>query len=918
MISTLSPEQWRAVSPYLDEALTLTSEAREAWLESLRVKDGVLASQVEALLNEKRAAEEKGFLEKGPAPVGEGLSGQMVGAYRLTSVIGQGGMGTVWLAERSDGRFKGRAAVKFLNVALVGRGGEERFKREGAILARLSHAHIAKLLDAGVSSLGHPYLVLEYIEGRPIDGYCDERNSSIQARLGLFLSVLDAIAHAHANLIVHRDIKPSNVLVSQDGQVTLLDFGIAKLLEGEGQDGAATLLTREAGSALTPEYAAPEQITGEPVTTATDVYELGVLLFVLLTGQHPAGPGPHSPAELLKSILEREPPRPSEVVTSGTKQAVVNAERRGVLPETLRRQLRGDLDTIVLKTLKKHPDGRYASVNALAEDLGRYLRNEPISARPDTLTYRVSKFVRRHRTAVLLSSIAMVATLGGLVGTVLQARKVKMERDFSLKQVERSEVLNEFHQFLLSDAAPSGKSLTVNELLRRAEQIVERQHAGHDANRVQLMISIGRQYLEQDEQASGRRVLEQAYTLSRGLPDMSVRAAAACTLAGALARDFELQRAEALYQEGLKELPAETQFALERVNCLQSGMEIVQETGNIREGVARAEAAQRVLRESPFDSDVLELLRWTDLGKAYSSAGQDAKAVSAYERAGTLLSSAGRDQTGSAAILFNNWGLALDQIGRPLEAERLYRRALDLGTGDRREDSSSPVLLCNYARSLRELNRLDEAADYADRAYGIAQRTGDEVTRVLLERAKIYMAQRNPLRAAVILADVEARLKKSLPDGHFALGVLASEKALNALLEQDVTSSLALANRAVSIVESAIKAGSEGGYYLPRILTRRSVIWMAAQRPTEAADDAARAVFLFQAELEPGRFSSHLGNAYLALGQALLSQGKPEEARVAFGSAAQNLESTVGMNHPDCRTARDLAGALLEGPKHLK
>jgi tetratricopeptide (TPR) repeat protein len=216
------------------------------------------------------------------------------------------------------------------------------------------------------------------------------------------------------------------------------------------------------------------------------------------------------------------------------------------------------------------------------------------------------------------------------------------------------------------------------------------------------------------------------------------------------------------------------------------------------------------------------------------------------------------------------------------------------------------------------LNRLDEAANYSDRAYGIAQRTGDEVTRVLLERAKIYMAQHNPLRAAIILADVESRLTKSLPAGHFALGVLSSEKALNALLQKDVTSALDLANRGVSIVESAIKAGGEGGYYLPRILTRRSVIEMAAQRPLEAADDAARAVLLFQAELEPGRFSSHLGNAYLALGQALLSQGKPEEAHVAFSSAAENLESTVGMNHPDCRTARELAAIPTAGPKHLK
>jgi serine/threonine-protein kinase len=911
-MSPLNPDQWKILSPYLDRALTLSEEECAGWFESLQVENPDIAHKLRELLDEHSAAEREGYLENGVTlpPRSAGLAGEEVGAYRLISVIGQGGMGTVWLAERSDGRFERRAAIKFLNIALVGRGGEERFRREGAILGRLSDPNIAKLLDAGVTPAGQPYLVLEHVEGEPIDDYCDLRKLDLHARVSLFIDVLNAVAHAHANLIVHRDIKPSNVLVSNNGTVKLLDFGIAKLLEGVGQEAAATVLTREAGSPLTPEYAAPEQLTGAAVTTATDVYGLGVLLYILLTGRHPAGHATHSPAELLKAIVETEPPRPSEVVTAKSTQSTDGTGRSSIHAERLRRQLRGDLDTIIIKALKKNPEERYSSITALADDLKRYLRNEPISARPDTILYRATKFVRRHRAPVALTSLAVLATLAGLVGTVLQTRKARAQRDFALRQVERAEILNEFHKFLLSDAAPSGKSLTINELLRRAEHIVERQHAANDPNRLRLMLSIGRQYLEQDEQASARRLVEEAYKQSRSLADVSVRAGASCTLAAILARDLELDRAETLFQQGLRELPQETQFALERIDCLQSGTEIVQETGNISEGISRAEAAQRVLQESPFDSDVLELQRWTDLGKVYSSAGQDAKAVSAYERAVALLSSTGRDETGSAIALFNNWALELDQIGRPLEAERLYRRAIEIGKASHSEDSVSPIVLSNYARSLRQLNRLTDAADYVERAYSKALRTGDEISRVLLERAKICMAQRDSTRAGAMLSEVETRLHKTLPAGHFAFGVLASEQAFNALLQNDVPTAMRLAEQGVSTVEAAIKAGGEGSYYLPRLLVRRSTVALAAQHPDDAASDSVRAIGMLQQGVEAGKFSSHLGNAYLALGRALQALGRRKEAGAAFRSAAENLQNTVGEGHPDSREARRLA--LLE------
>ncbi len=434
---TLSPDQWQALSPYLDQALAMTDEARAAWLSSLSEKDPALAAQLRELLDEHRLLAQEGFLEKGrfALPNRTGLAGETLGPYTLISQIGQGGMGSVWLARRSDGRFERQAAVKFVSIALAGRSAEERFKREGSILGRLTHPHIAGLLDAGISSQGQPYLILEYVDGTTIDHYCDQHKLNLEARIRLFLDVLAAVSHAHANLIVHRDIKPSNVLVSRNGEVKLLDFGIAKLLEGEGQTGAATLLTREGGSALTPQYAAPEQLSGQPVTTATDVYALGVLLYLLLTGQHPAGAGPHSPAELVRAIVETEPARASGTVTSAADKTI--AEKRGTTPEKLQRQLRGDLDTIVGKALKKNPLERYASVTAFAADLRRYLRHEPISARPDTLAYRSAKFLRRNRIVVTLAATALALVIGSLSAGLFIANRERKAAERRFAQVRQ-------------------------------------------------------------------------------------------------------------------------------------------------------------------------------------------------------------------------------------------------------------------------------------------------------------------------------------------------------------------------------------------------------------------------------------------------------------------------------------------------
>jgi serine/threonine protein kinase/tetratricopeptide (TPR) repeat protein len=910
---TLSPDEWQAISPYLDQALALSEDERAVWLRSLGEQSPTLVAQLTELLDDHRALVQEGFLEntRFTLPNPSGLAGQKLGPYTLISQIGQGGMGSVWLGERSDGRFERRVAVKFLNLSLMGKGGEERFKREGSILGRLAHERIAELLDAGVSPSGQPYLVLDYVQGEHIDRYCDEKKLDIEARIRLFLDVLAAVAHAHANLIVHRDLKPPNVLVNKDGQVKLLDFGIAKLLESESQDGAATALTMDGGRVMTPEYAAPEQVTGAPVTTATDVYALGVLLYVLLTGQHPAGRNLRSAADLVKAIVDTEPTRPSNVVATvkaNGEETTTNAARRTTTPEKLSRLLRGDLDTIVAKALKKNPQERYTSVTAFADDLRRYLRHEPISARPDTVAYRAAKFVRRNRVVLALTTVAVLAILAGLIGTLIQARTARIQRDFAFQQLKRSQEHDELMNFLLFDAAPK-KATSVSELLARAAQVIEKRHSSDPLRRADLLMWIGDNYSSEDQNAQARVLVEKAYQITRGLSDVSIRARASCFMADSLSQDLDLVRAEAMVQEGLRELPDDPRYALDRVSCLRIGSEVARQAGHAKEGVARIQEAQRIVQQSPVATDLLKMSTSVDLASAYSDAGRNSEALSEFEHASSLLSSLGWEETETSVHLFNNWALELDQMGRPLEAEKIERRVLDLTQDGNSVELSTSMFLNNYAKMLRKLNRLDEAAEYAQRSYDRAQQEQNQVVigQSLLERARIAVSQHRFPEATELLSEVEPQMRKHLPPGHYAFASLAVDRAKIALGEGDRTLALQLSNQAVAIGENALKKGGQGAYAFPGYLLTRSSIELASGNAEQAVADANRALTLVKSNAPQNSFSSILGYAYLALARALDAQGKHADARTAAVSASENLEKCLGPDHPDTRSAVELA-----------
>jgi serine/threonine protein kinase/tetratricopeptide (TPR) repeat protein len=788
----LSPDRWRAVSPYLDEALDIATEDRAAWLSSIRARDEALAADLRLLLEEHEVLHQSRFLEHAvPLPSHAGLTlslaGQTLGAYRLSSPIGQGGMGSVWLADRCDGRFEGHAAIKLLNVALVGRAGEERFRREGNILARLTHPHIAHLIDAGVSHTGQPYLVLEHVDGQSIDRYCHDHALGIDARLRLFLDVLEAVAHAHANLIVHRDLKPANVLVSVDGQVKLLDFGIAKLLErddewGQARTVEASALTREGGGALTPEYAAPEQVTGGPVTTATDVYALGVLLYLLLTGRHPAGAATRTPADLVRAIVETEPKRVSDAVVSRTEHTDALAQHAascGATPARLHRKLQGDLDIIVAKALKKNPGERYASVTALADDLRRSLRHEPIGARPDTLRYRTAMFVRRHARGVAMI-VGVVVLLGGLTG--FYTSRLATERDRARLEADKAAQVSELLTRMLTSADPYSTpetrgEPTVRGLLDAGAARVQTELVGQPELQAEILTVLGRVYRRLGAYDKAQPLLEQALAIGRpvfgkehvrlaqSLNDLGVTLAEKGEYAAA-ARTLE--QALTMRRKLLSNEHADVAVTLVEL------ARVYQDQGLNERAEPLEREALTIRRKVLGDKHRETGTSLSDLASVLRLKGDLSGAESLLEQClDTNRQTLGEDHPNMYTPV-NDLGLIAGTRGDYPAAESLFRRALVKGRKTLGDQHPSVAMTLNgLSRVLFEQGRYDEAASALQEALKIAlPALGSGHPLVAIYRinlASVHLA-RNEAGAS------EALLRQALPVRIGAPGVVPSRR----------------------------------------------------------------------------------------------------------------------------------------------
>ena len=485
---------WQQLSALYEAADALDPVALAAWLAQLRAQPHPLLAQLEQMLTARAQVQHNGFLSTlprlpvpaEPPPPTAWAEGSRIGPYRLVRHLGEGGMAEVWMAQRDDGAFQRTVAIKLLfrHAGSTQRDSfAQRFARERDILASLDHPHIAGLHDAGVTPAGQPWLALEYVEGQTLTRWCDTQRLSVDARVRLFRQVLLAVQHAHANLVIHRDLKPGNILVTMQGEVRLLDFGIAKLMEADGGALAETELTRMAGRPMTPNYAAPEQLLGQPLTTACDVYALGVVLYELLCGERPYELKLASAAQLEQSILEVEPRGPSRRALT---EAVVEA--RGTTSVALRKTLSSDLDAIVLRALAKQPSERYGSVEAFRADLDHWLAGEPVEARAPSAAYRVSKFVGRHRWAVALSAGAVLSLIGVTVMAVvmgLQARE-----DSARAGAARDFMLNIFAR--ANQEKSRGADITARDLLETGRKDVLTRLVGQPKLQAELLRGIAK------------------------------------------------------------------------------------------------------------------------------------------------------------------------------------------------------------------------------------------------------------------------------------------------------------------------------------------------------------------------------------------------------------------------------------------
>ncbi len=518
----MTPERWRQIEALFEIVSEMTPEERDTFLSDKCSEDEILRRQVESLIISAQIADtsiQSAIREAAELAVTLDHSfppGSQIGQYRILRELGRGGMGSVFLGIRADEEYKKQVAIKLVKSGAMTQEAFRRFRHERQILANLDHPNIAHLLDGGTTEDGIPYVVMEYVEGEPIDVYADRNHLTIQERLLLFRKVISAVQYAHQNLIVHRDIKPANILVTNEGEPKLLDFGIAKLTRPD-ETFSSQALTRADVRLMTPEYASPEQVRGESITTACDIYSLGVVLYELLTGRRPYEIKDFNPQEIERVICESDPDKPSTVVTRRTTNKETSesdpeslSKLRKTTPVKLRRRLHGDLDNIVLMAMRKEPHRRYVSAEQMSEDIRRYLEGLPVIARSPTVRYRVQKFIRRHAAGVA-TTLLVLLIITGLVA--FYTRQLSIERDRARLEAEKANQVSKYliELFQVSDPGESkGRTITARELLERGAARVEKELSNEPKVQAKMMNVIGDVYKSLGMYDNARPLLEKA------------------------------------------------------------------------------------------------------------------------------------------------------------------------------------------------------------------------------------------------------------------------------------------------------------------------------------------------------------------------------------------------------------------------
>ncbi|KAF1720224.1 protein kinase domain-containing protein [Pseudoxanthomonas wuyuanensis] len=846
----MDAKRWQRLSPLLDVLLELDPQPRRQQLAILRADDPVLADELEELLALEEGSGDfmaEPLLER-PAP-GHQQHGTLVGPYRLESVLGEGGMGMVWLATRADGLYQRRVALKLLRPGLADPNLRLRFTREREILARLEHPNIARLLDAGIGAEGQPYLALEYVEGVPVTDYCQSRNLGIDERLRLFRQVCDAVSHAHANLIVHRDLKPSNILVTPTGDVRLLDFGIAKLLDDPEP---APLHPRTEVRAFTLHYAAPEQVRGEPVSTRTDVYSLGVVLYELLTGSKPYRLRRQTDAEWEEAILAVEPLKLSAAVlrnNDGSRNQHPNARRDA-------RRLSGDIDTIVLKALAKAPDQRYPSVEALWLDLQRHQQGRPIHARPQSLGYQLRKYVLRHRWSLAFGSLAALVLIAALGASLWQSRQ-------AVREAARAQAMQDFVIGLFDNAgaAQRGDTFDARELLAAGERRGERELARQPLAHAELLGVIARLRIGLGDYPQALALLQRQKSLLDTLDDApTALQLEAATLHGRTLRLLGQS------QECLRVLaPMEARITRLQLQLPQQAADFLSQDGRCRRASGDRQSARQF-----------------------------------YERSLTIRRQL-KDQAGVAENMMDQASLDGDLGG----AEAAIR-----GFGDALaylQEHAGPrhPLAIDAERSLAGLYRNRGDTDTAMAAYRRALELAEEIhgpqhpTTLGIHRqiAAIHVDLGQFAEAKSRFSELHRLTVQTLGANHReaasswnSLGIIAWEQG-------DLATAVSHTARAVQIWR-----GPDSSQQLPGGLFNYGMVLHSAGQ-----DDEAMAALQEARRLRAGLFgASHplVGDTDRLIGEVLTAQGNPEIAAEYFDRAVRLTQVGYGAEHPRTLFAR--------------
>ena len=897
----LDAAAWGRLNALLDAALDRPPVERAAWVESLGPECESLKPYLSDLLSRAAAVETGAFLETLPtfdglagraeANIRVGAAGETVGQYRLLRELGSGGMGTVWLAERIDGLIKRPVALKLPHLVTTRRAGlAERMAREREILATLDHRNIARMLDAGITADGQPFLALEYVEGIAIDRYCAAGDGGqpldLRARLRLFRQVADAVAYAHGKLVVHRDLKPANVLVTPDGGVKLLDFGIAKLLD----EGAAkeTRLTELSGRALTLDYASPEQIRGEPLTVASDVYSLGVMLFELLTGERPYRLQRDSHAAIEEAILTGDPRRPSAL--------------------TQNRELRGDLDNIVLKALKKNPVERYVTVHALVDDCRRWLEHRPVLAQPDRIGYRLRKFLRRNRAAMGVTLAFVLAVFAGVAASVWQMLEARAQRDAALLHQRRAEAFSQFMGVILHDADGGGTPLTSTALLERGVAMLEGQRRMDVEVTAFMWYEVARSFRLVAQTDRERAMLERSVAGAREISDNNLLAAGQCALAwSVLERDQA--RAQQVFASAQSALAAEPHAAdYAQLECLRTESRLLQVKGNLAGAIALIEAARPRLETMRQRQGFHYALLMDQLAGLYRAVERNQESLAISESLLKSLRDNGRTGSLAELMLMSSYARDLCRIGEILRCFAIHEDVLQRVARAHMQRLPPVGIRFRAGVAAHALGQYPRALELADAEIEVARASGNRAALAngLLLRANALLALRRFEESASGMAEAE-RLWNVNP-GAFApyLREAAQYHVELALARGEVADAQRALDSLLARTGDGARADAARSDRLLRLAAR---VALDAQDPARAERLASEALTIARRNARHEDGSANVGLAALLRAQSREQLGRRADALSDITLALKALTSALGPEHADTQRARELAAS---------